>query len=92
MKIYMIIFDITDSNRANDMVSAIKEYGSWARICSNSWCIKVSDKTAADIRDSLSDRISIQSSERLLVVNITNSAWASYYLPKDVTGWLKEKS
>ena len=92
MKIFLIVFELFDRNRINDMIGAIKEYGSWARICSNSWCIKVSDKTAADVRDSLSDRIPLQNTDRLLVVNITNSAWASYYLPKDVAEWLKEKS
>lgn len=91
MNIYLITFEFTDSNQINNMVGAIKEYGSWARICRNTWCIKVGEKTTAEIRDALSERIPLQSTDRLLVVNITNSAWASYYVPKDVADWLKDK-
>ena len=52
---------------------------------------KVEDnKKTADIRDSLNAKLVIQPSERLMVLNITKSAWASYNLPKEVADWLKE--
>ena len=73
------------------MVELVKEYGTWARITENAYCIKVSDKTAADIRDGFTSKFSIQSTERLMVVNMTAAGWASYYLPKEVAEWLKEK-
>lgn len=90
MNIYLIAFQMADNNRSLQMINNIKEYGLWARITSTTWCIKVADKTTAEIRDNLNSKSSLQSNERLMVVNITNSPWASYYLPKDVADWLKE--
>lgn len=90
MNIYLIAFQMADNNRSLQMINNIKEYGLWARITSTTWCIKVADKTTAEIRDNLNSKSSLQRNERLMVVNITNSPWASYYLPKDVADWLKE--
>lgn len=91
MNIYLIAFQMVSGERRNALVSHIKEYGIWARITESVWCIKVADKTTAEIRDFLNAKSAIQSDERLIVINITNSSWASYYIPKDVAGWLKEK-
>ena len=91
MSLFLIIIQMSDPERTDTMVRLIKEYGTWARITDNAWCIKVPDKTAADIRDGFTSKLSIQSTERLLVVNMTAVGWASYYLPKEVTDWLKEK-
>lgn len=90
MSLFLIIFQMSDTERAATMVRLVKEYGTWARITNNTWCIKVTDKTAADIRDGFTSKFSIQSTERLMVVNMTSAGWASYYLPKEVTDWLKE--
>lgn len=90
MNIFLIIFQMADDDRTSIMVNNIKEYGVWARITSTTWCIKTTDKTTADIRDNLNSKYSLQNNERLMVVNITNSPWASYYLPKDVAEWLKD--
>lgn len=91
MSLFLIIFQMSAPERTDSMVGLVKEYGTWARITNNAWCIKVSDKTAADIRDGFTSKISIQSTERLMVVNMTAAGWASYYLPKEVADWLKEK-
>lgn len=91
MSLFLIVFEMSTPERTASMVGFVKEYGTWARITEKAWCIKVSDKTAADIRDGFTSKLSIQSTERLMVVNITAAGWASYYLPKEVTDWLKEK-
>ena len=91
MSVYLVTFQMTDRDRSQSMVQFIKEYGIWARITDTTWCIKATDKTTADIRDNLNAKFVLQSNERLMVVDITNSHWASYYLPKEVTDWLKEK-
>ena len=90
MNIFLITFQMADEDRSRSMVNYIKEYGVWARITNTTWCIKTTDKTTADIRDNLNSKYALQNNERLMVVNITNSPWASYYLPKDVAEWLKD--
>ena len=90
MNLYIIIFHLAnDTARRNSLVSLIKQQGPWARITDNVWCIKAENKTTAEIRDVLGPGIQIQKDERLMVVDITKSAWASYYLPKEVADWLK---
>ena len=91
MNLFLITFMVTGGEvREQEIVSAIKSYGTWARITPSTWCIKTVDKTTADIRDDINNRCSIQDGERLFVVNITNAPWASFYLPKSVADWLKE--
>ena len=91
MKLYLITFSMSSPQRNDDMIKNIKEQGSWARITPNSWCIKSDVGTTAEIRDILARKLSVQSDERLMVVNMTNAAWASYYIPSDVANWLKEQ-
>ena len=76
--------------RRNTLITLIKEQGSWARITDNTWCIKSDETKSSEVRDKLAARVAVKNTERLLVVNMTYSAWASYYLPKEVTDWLKE--
>jgi hypothetical protein len=91
MNIFIIIFHLSGQDRELQIVSHIKENRPWARITDNVWCIKEEDnKKTADIRDSLNAKLVIQPSERLMVLNITKSAWASYNLPNEVADWLKE--
>ena len=89
MKIFLIIFQSDEEDIRNQLIERIKGLGSWARISNNAWCIKSDSKNTVDIRDSLKGLLT-NNSERLLVLNISDSAWASYYIPKEVTTWLKE--
>lgn len=91
MNTFLIICQMSDESRRLQMVSIIKEYRLWARIWDNAWCIRVDDNiTTAEIRDNLNGRFSLNGDERLIVINITKSAWASYNLPREVADWLKE--
>lgn len=90
MNLYLITFHIPSEERRTIIVNLIKEHSSWARITDTTWCIKTEIGKASEIRDQLATRLGIQSDERIMVVNITNSAWGSYNLPKNVSEWLKE--
>lgn len=90
MSIYLIAFQMSHPERTQAFINNIKAYGIWARITDTTWCIKASDKTTAEIRDSLNERFPLRNDEKLMVVNITKSPWASYYLPKEVADWLKD--
>ena len=63
------------------------EVGGWARVLSNAYIVRSSNKTAITIRDNL--RINIKDSDRLFVVDIEDSDWASKNLPVEVNKWLK---
>ena len=91
MSIYLIILQMSNEDRRLQMVHCIKEDRQWARITDNVWCVKENEITkTADMRENLNSKLQIQSSEKLMVLNITKSAWASYNLPKEVADWLKE--
>ena len=89
MKIFLIIFQSDEEDVRNQLIGRIKGFGSWARRSNTAWCIKSDCKNTVDIRDSLKGLLT-NNSERLLVLNISDSAWASCYIPKEVTSWLKE--
>ena len=92
MNLYLITFQMADDDgiRYHTMVNAIKDYGLWARLTRATWCIKSESKTTAEIRATLIERCPLQNSERLMVVNISSSPWASYNIPTDVANWLKD--
>lgn len=91
MNLYLITFQITDPERMTTMINCIKEYGLWARITNSTWYIKTDNTTTAEIRDNLNSKCPLNNTERLMVVNVTNAPWASYYLPKEVTDWIKDR-
>lgn len=88
MEILLIIFQTDDENTRNKLIERIKKFSYWARISDNAWCIKSRSKTTVDIRDSLKDLFT-NNSERLICLNITDSGFASCYIPREVTTWLK---
>lgn len=93
MGIYLISFQMTEAEeRYQSMVAAVKGFNLWARITRTTWCIKAENKTTAEVRATLKDRCPLQASERLFIVNITNSPWASSNIPKEVTDWLKDEN
>lgn len=91
MKELLIIFEAETQELRNQLVDEIKKQGSWARLTGNSWCIKTDSRNTAEIRDNLKAVIG-DSVARIFVVNMTNSAWASFAIPKEVTNWIKDNS
>ena len=83
----LVTFEINNELQRQEFINKIKSLGSWARILSNVYIIRSSDKMAVAIRDNL--RINIKDSDRLFVVDIEDSSWASKNLPVEVTKWLK---
>lgn len=70
----------------------LRSMGTWAKLSSTLWLIKSSD-TAAQIRDNLRGFLSNlggTASDRVIVVNVTNSEWASYNLSTEIVNWMKD--
>lgn len=87
MSRFLVTFEIEDELRPS-LIEQLKRLGSWARITANTWCVMSDDKNTVIIRDVLKEAVG--DNGRLFVVNITDSAWASYCIPKEVTDWLKD--
>lgn len=87
MSRFLVTFEIEDELRPS-LIEQLKRLGSWARITTNTWCVMSDDKNTVIIRDALKEAVG--DNGRLFVVNITDSAWASYCIPKEVTDWLKD--
>lgn len=86
MKTYLVLFQISDLERSGRLISRIKNHGAWARLAETAWCVRLEGYSASRLRDSLSQEL-IQG-DRLFVVDISNSAWGSLFVPRVVTNWL----
>lgn len=83
----LVVFEIENELQRQEFINKIKSLGAWARILSNVYIVRSSSKTAITIRDNL--RVNIKDSDRLFVVDIEDSDWASKNLPIEVNKWLK---
>lgn len=85
----LVVFEIENELQRQEFINKIKSLGSWgwARVISNAYIVRSSNKTAITIRDNL--KINIKDSDRLFVVDIEDSDWAARNLPVEVNKWLK---
>jgi len=63
----------------------LKSYA-WAKPLESVWLIRTTS-TPAQVRDAA--RNHIDQNDRIFVVDMTNSAWASLNIPDEVAAWLK---
>lgn len=84
MEKHLINYDLCNPGRNyDDLISAIKSYRLWAKICESCWAVKT-NSTDAQIRDKLKQYI--DANDKLFVCAFDD--WASYGLPTSVTDWL----
>lgn len=89
MNTLLITYQLDNFKTSYPIISQkIKEYPNWAKPFSRVWLIKTNQK-ASDVRSELSALI--PGDNKLLVINITGRAWASYHLEQDVVVWMKEQ-
>jgi hypothetical protein len=63
--------------------------GTYAKILESFWIIE-SNKSCSDLRDYLKGYI--DSDDKLFVIPVSLSQWASFNIHPDTASWLKEKS
>jgi len=87
MAAYVITYDLTnkDSGAYDEMIKAIKNYGTWARVTESTW-ILVSDDKASDIRNNLKQHM--HADDRLFVLKSASAAAWSNVRCRDE--WLKK--
>ena len=73
-----------DESQINDR---IKRYPNWARIFNRFWIIKTRNGVGS-VRDEL--EYAIHGRGEIFVINVTDSAWASFKLDKDLSKWIHD--
>ena len=72
----LVVFEIENELQRQEFINKIKSLGSWgwARVLSNAYIVRSSNKTAIAIRDNL--RINIKDSDRFLPIEVNK--WLKY--------------
>lgn len=88
METYLVSYDLGIPETSEDykkVINYIKSFPSWAKPLYSVWLVR-SNISAAQIRNDLSKLI--DSNDRILVIRVTNTEWASWNISKDVTDWM----
>ena len=88
MNTLLIIYQLSNSKETYPILSKkIKSYPNWAKLMPRVWMIKTKLSTG-DVRSELSGLI--PGDNVILVINVTDRAWASYHLESEIVSWMKE--
>ena len=88
MKTYFITYTL-DNNQSSysDLSNRLKRYPNWCKLFARAWIIKTS-LSSTRVRDQLME--AIDGNGQIVVINITDSAWATYRISEDMLDWMKE--
>lgn len=84
-RLLFVWFEETD-NKVVEKIQMIIELNAWAKLSKKTYVIRT-EKTAEEVRDQLKKHWGFDT--KLFVVEITNSAWASFQIPSEVTNTIK---
>ena len=88
MNTLLIVYKLSNSKETYKVLSEkIKTYPNWAKLMPRVWLVKTPLSTK-DVRSELSQIV--PGDNVILVVNVTNRAWASYHLEPEIVSWMKE--
>lgn len=88
MNTLLVTYALDDSTESYSKISRrLKRYPDWAKLFNRAWIIKT-NKSSRTVRDELSE--SIEDKGKIVVVNITDSAWAVSNMDNDILTWMKE--
>ena len=88
MNTHLIVYKLADSHQTYKTLSEkIKNYPNWAKVMPRVLLIKT-EKPTKVVRSVLSQLI--PGDNVILVINVTNRAWASYHLDSEIVTWMKE--
>ena len=87
MSCYLITFQIDDSVSYDAIAAKIRTNPKWARVMRNVWIIQTELKMT-DVRESISVIIG-NNRGSVMVMEVSNAAWATYYVDKEITDWMK---
>lgn len=85
MACYIINYDLRNQKDYDSLISAVKSYGTWAKILKSCWAI-VTTKSAVEVRDHLLSYMDADDGV-FVVKSGTEAAWRNVECSND---WLKE--
>lgn len=88
MNTLFITYSLDDYGETYDKIrSRLRRYPNWAKLFARTWIIKTSHTTRR-VRDELNN--AIEGKGHIVVVNITDAAWATYRVDESVLEWMKD--
>lgn len=88
MNTLLVTYALDDSTEIYLKISdKLKHYYDWAKLFDRAWIIKTS-KSSCTVRDELSE--AIDGKGKIVVINVTDSAWAVFKMDHPVVKWMKE--
>ncbi len=88
MKTHLISYDLGVPETSEDykkLIACIKSLDGWAKPLYSVWFVK-SDNTTSEIRDKIKKET--DANDKLLVLEVTNSVWATVGMDKEITDWM----
>ena len=88
MAVHWVNYDLTQPGQNyDDLIEYLKSHPSWAKPLESSFFIDT-PVSAAKLRDEITKRI--DSSDKVVVVTVTNQNWATKGISSKVTDWMKK--
>lgn len=86
MSTYFVTYTLKDSTDYAKLSKRLKKYPNWAKLFARAWIINTSH-SSKKVRDELVE--AIEGKGQVVVINITDSAWATYDIDKNLLEWMK---
>lgn len=88
MNSFLVTYNLDNSTESYDDISSrLKNYPNWAKPFARTWIIRTSHSSKR-VRDELAD--AIEGKGQIVVINITDSAWATYRINDTMLDWMKK--
>lgn len=87
MNTYFVTYTLDDQSGYTALSRRLKRYPNWAKLFARAWIIKTT-RSSKRVRDELIE--AIDGKGQIVVINITDSAWATYRIDEDMLDWMKE--
>ena len=88
MNTLLVTYALDNSTETYPKIShRLKRYPDWAKLFNRAWIIKTS-KSSRTVRDELTE--TIEDKGKIVVINITDSAWAVSKMDSNILDWMKE--
>ncbi len=87
MNTYLVVYTLDDTSDSYAKISTqLKRYPNWAKLFARTWIITTSH-SSKHVRDELVE--AIEGKGQIVVINITNTAWATYRIDEALLEWMK---
>ena len=87
MNTYFVTYTLDDQSSYPALSKLLTRFPNWVKLFARTWIIK-SSLSSKRVRDKLID--AIDGNGQIVVINITDSAWATYRINEDILNWMKE--